>query len=257
MYLWWTNRVLTKQMKTTHLRITILAMALLTLQSCGIYRSATLPQYNMVGSVRHFGHLSTHQIDSLMAEYGKNKVFIDKYLEPTLIALSFYPELKEEHIEFRYSKEATTMAARPDPLSVLGHRRYIILVNNDPGFRGIPPDSVPFNAQIGLIGHELAHIEEYSKQNILGVLSTLFRYADKHRRPLFEQETDLRTIHRGLGWQLYDWATYAMYTNHLCDERYKEFKRKNYMTPEQIKFYIEACSRYCGTREQDLLPCGR
>lgn len=214
------------------------------LQSCGIYRKATLPQYALCNCTRCFDHLSPLQIDSLKRLYGNNKIFIEKYIEPTLIALSFYPELKDEHIEFKYSKEATTMAARPVPLSVFGKRRYIILVNNCPEFRGIRLDSVPYNAQVGIVGHELAHIVDYQRQNPFGVLLTLFRYADKKRRPLFEKEIDLQTIQRGLGWQLYDWANYAMYLDTTCDEPYKEFKRETYLTPEAIKYYIYSYSRY-------------
>lgn len=238
-------------MKFPNIKVLSVVVSLILLQSCGIYRNATLPQYSPGNYFRTFGHLSPLQIDSLKGEYGRNKIFIDKYLEQTLIALSFYPELRDEYIEFKYSKEATTMAARPIPLSVLGKRRYIILVNNDPTFRGIALDSVPFNAQIGIIGHELAHIEDYRNKNPLGVLMTLFRYADEKRRPLFEKETDLRTIQRGLGWQLYDWATYAMYTNNTCDKCYKEFKKKTYLTPKEIKSYILSYSKYGKMIEDD------
>ena len=75
-------------------------------------------------------------------------------------------------------------------------------------------------------------------------MAVLFRYTDNKRKPLFEKEIDCATIQRGLGWQLYDWAVFSMITNTYATEEYKEFKKKTYLRPDEIKDYIYFFGRY-------------
>lgn len=212
--------------------------------SCGVSRLASMPSISENSFYRQYPRLSQGDIDSLLLIYGSNKVFCDDFIEPTLIALSYYPELKETKISFEYSKEATTMAARPKTSSMFSRRRYLVLINDEEDFDGILLRNVPFNAQIGIIGHELAHIVDYQSMNFWGVLGILFRYSDSKRKPLFEKEIDYLTITRGLGWQLYDWALFSMYANTYATDDYKEFKRATYLTPDEIKAYIHFLARY-------------
>ena len=48
-----------------------------------------------------------------------------------------------------------------------------------------------------------------------------------------QKEIDLKTIQRGLGWQLYDWSNFVLNDSN-ADAKYKEFKKETYMTPESI-----------------------
>ncbi|MDY6121921.1 MAG: hypothetical protein SPI72_02420 [Porphyromonas sp.] len=218
--------------------------------SCGVSREAQLPSFSLDNEVRReWTRLSSTSIDSLKQLYGSNKEFINDFLEPALIALSYFPDLADETIVFRYSSEATTMAARPVVSSLLGKRRYEVLINNSPTFDGILLRDVPFNAQIGVIGHELAHIAEYRRLNISGMIGTLLRYVGSRSKVLFEKETDLATIERGLGWQLYDWAQYAMYDSSKASPSYKEFKRETYMKPSDIELQIRHFARYAGVTQ--------
>ena len=68
------------------------------------------------------------------------------------------------------------MASRP--ASVFSPRRYKIVINNNPQFKGIPFDSIPYNAAVGIVGHELAHIVEYETKTLLGLLDCLLLYSD-------------------------------------------------------------------------------
>jgi len=221
-----------------------LAVLIFTLSGCGIRPHATLPQISNQSVVRKFERLNRHQVDSLMEIYGKNKIFVDEFIEPALIALSYYPELKDVKIKFKYSKEATTMAARPVPFSLFSERRYVVLINNRKNFKGILLENVPFNAQIGVIGHELAHIVDYNNYNLWGLLRIYFRYSDYKRKPLYEKEIDKATIERGLGWQLYDWATYSMFADDYASDDYKLFKRNTYMHTDRIEQIISFMSKY-------------
>ena len=221
-----------------------LTVLIFTLPGCGIRPYATLHHISNQPVVREFERLKRHQVDSLMELYGKDKIFVEEFIEPALIALSYYPELKDVKIEFKYSREATTMAARPVPISLFSERKYVVLINNKKNFEGILLENVPFNAQVGVIGHELTHIVDYENYNILGILGIYFRYSDHKRKPLYEKEIDKATIDRGLGWQLYDWATYSMFADDNATDNYKLFKRNNYMHPDRIEQIISFISKY-------------
>lgn len=52
------------------------------------------------------------------------------------------------------------------------------------------------------------------------------------------------TINHGLGWQLYDWASYAMYDNSIATDEYKKFKMHTYLNPKEIIGYIQHYSKY-------------
>jgi hypothetical protein len=227
-----------------HKSLVLIAILLLTLSGCGISRHATLPEISTQPVVREFEQPGGAQVDSLMEKYGHNKIFVDEFIAPALIALSYYPELKDVHIEFKYSREATTMAARPDLFSLITGRKYLVLINNRKNFEGILLEEVPLNAQIGIIGHELAHIVDYQNHNLWGIAGIYFRYLDKSRRALFEKEIDKATIARGLGWQLYDWTTYSTMANNNSSEAYRKFKRETYMHPEKIKQVISYIAKY-------------
>ncbi len=220
----------------------VICCAVLT--SCTVTRSAMISQNSSNVPYRTIAPLKESQRDSLLALYGNNKIFVEEYLDPTLIALSYYPELRDSPIEFKFSAEATTMAARPRPSSMLTNRRYIIVINNKEEFEGIRLSDVPYNAQIGIIGHELAHIADYQKHNLFGVMGILFRYSSKARKPLFEKEIDRATIERGLGWQLYDWAQFALSEDNDTSEEYRQFKREHYLSPAEIEQQIEFYARY-------------
>ena len=65
------------------------------------------------------------------------------------------------------------------------------------------------NAKVGLLGHELAHIECYEEKSNFDLLVTGLKYllSEKFKHE-FEIDTDKRTIDHGLGWQLYDFELY-------------------------------------------------
>jgi hypothetical protein len=234
-------------MKSVKHQIVLLLFLILLLPSCGIRRVATLPQFSDNPLVRTFDPLNAAQKDSLLSLYGNNKAFVEEYLNATLIALSYFPELRNTRIEFRYSNERTTMAARPKTLSVFGRKRYLILINNRADFEGILLNTVPFNAQVGIIAHELEHIADYETRNLIGIVGIGLRYLDPVRRVLFEREIDRATIQRGLGWQLYDWAMYSMFESENATEKYQIFKRENYKNPEEIEHLIRFLSGYFNT----------
>ena len=122
------------------------------------------PGFSQQKAPRFFSEIiMSKQIDTLRYQFSDNKLFYEKYELQTLIALSFYPELEDTKISFRRRELNSTMAARPKGIEVFrskGKRHYIIYINDFPSVK-IPPDSIAFNALVGILGHELAHILEY------------------------------------------------------------------------------------------------
>ena len=177
--------------------------------------------------------------------FGVNKSIIPRFKLQTLIALSFYPELRNMNIEFRYKEISTTMQCQPTISSILkkNKHKYIININNKKNFKGVLIDDVPFNAQIGLIGHEIAHIVDFEEDNKRKFLNRCFDYLKEKTKKEYESYVDLLTIKSGLGWQLYDWAFFSL-NNSISTTKYKDFKSKIYMTPELISREIDLMEIY-------------
>jgi hypothetical protein len=180
------------------------------------------------------------KIDSLRTELAANRTFIPKYELASLVALMHYPELKDTKIIFQSKNLKSTMVARPKGLNVFrkkGKRTYIIYINDTPDVK-VPVDSVSFNAKVGVIGHELAHIVDYENKSALRIIGNAFGYSNKKFRAKFERATDQRTIDHGLGWQCRDWSYYVHHYKNIPED-YLEYKRKIYMSYEEIEEAID------------------
>ncbi len=178
---------------------------------------------------------SLHIVE-MQDSFGNNKFIIPKYKLQCLIALSFFPEFKNIHIDFIYSSISTTMQCKPTINSIRRDpdaKEYIIAINNNELFEGVLLNNVPFNAQIGVISHELCHILDYERQSTLGILHRGLEYFNDVNKKEYEQYIDSLTISRGLGWQLYDWSDYVLNKSNATMD-YKNFKRKIYLTPQKI-----------------------
>lgn len=186
------------------------------------------------------------KLDSLKKEFGVNKIIQPEFETQILIALSYFSELKDLKIKFLNSKISTTMQCRPGFFSIFGaksNREYFIFINNDTCFEGVLLRDAPFNAQIGIIGHELSHILDYENRNTWGIIQRGFDYFSDESKRKYECEIDSITIEKGLGWQLYDWAYFSV-TNTCSNEKYKDFKLRTYMQPLSIEGYIRNRTSY-------------
>jgi hypothetical protein len=183
------------------------------------------------------------KLDLLKAEFSDNKTIPEEYEMQCLLALSYFPELKKENIEFVYSKGAYSMAARPAPLSLLGkkkNRKYRIFINTESKNQGLLLHEVPFNAQVGIIGHELAHILDYTQKSVFRIMRDGIGYSSEKFRAKFEHATDKIAIDRGLGWQVLEFCS-STHESESVPQQYKEYKNRVYMTPASIKEYIGGC----------------
>ena len=88
---------------------------------------------------------------------------------------------------------------------------------------------IPFNAQVGVIGHELAHVVDYENKRKIGIISTGVGYLFTDYKQNLENEIDKITIEHGLGWQIYDFADYILNWSGASEE-YKHYKEKIYFS---------------------------
>jgi hypothetical protein len=178
--------------------------------------------------------------EELKEKIGTNLECPSEYELAALVALSAYPELQNKDIEFVFARGAYSMAARPVPRTLFKHRekrKYRIFINTQSRNQGLLLHQIPFNAQVGIITHELAHILYYTRVSSLRIIRDGISYSSKKFRAEFEKETDLEAIRRGFGWQLYEFASRTMEDENIPEE-YKIYKSQIYLTPESIIEHI-------------------
>jgi hypothetical protein len=181
--------------------------------------------------------------------YANRKQIPDDIKCQTLQALSCYSELKETKIIFRYRKRVTPLSSRPLLLSLLRKREnriYLITISSKTKKRISPIllSNLPFNAQVGVLGHELAHILDFSKKSTKQLITLFFKKFKSKYTDQFEFNTDLICINHGLGFQLYDWSEFVREALNI-----KEWKgasdscnlneiKQRYMNPQTIEKYM-------------------
>jgi hypothetical protein len=151
--------------------------------------------------------------DTLLSEFGSNKQLPNGFELQTLLALRHYPELRDTKINFIVDDVSIPLSSRPLWSSMLRsaeNRTYLVIIDSElVGPReALLLKNQPFNAQIGIIGHELAHTVYYLNRSFFGIAgNALCQLTDC--RITFERATDRRLIDYGLGWQRFDHATFV------------------------------------------------
>ncbi|MEO8764693.1 MAG: hypothetical protein ABI416_10420 [Ginsengibacter sp.] len=157
----------------------------------------------------------------------------------TLIALSYYPELINEHIRFKYadinSSGQTTVTFGSIFKKI--NKQYIIFINNNILRTGFLLHDAPFDAQVAMLGHELAHVADFKGRGFFDMVWWGLNYLVVKQRTLIEIRTDASTIRHGLGWPLYSWSDFVL--NHSnASKRYKKMRETKYMHPDEIIEYM-------------------
>lgn len=202
----------------------LLFISLLILLSAG---SAAQVHYTIV--------LGSYNIDSLEKNTGAHKDFLPEIKAPALIALSWYPELRNDEIVFRYKNINSTARSTMTFFSIFKNndKKFIIYINRDSARNGIALEDIPATAMVGLIGHELAHVEIFKQKKFFGLLFWGFKYLFQKQQKQLEIDTDKLTIQKGLGWPLYVWTDFVLNHSHAKDS-YIKMKTNKYLSPTQI-----------------------
>ena len=183
--------------------------------------------------------------DSLKQNFGQHKTFIKEFELQSLIALSYYPELKNVPITFCLYNITTTAEVRPEYFSAIknSNRKYVIYISKNVHTEGVLLKDIPFNAQIGVIGHELAHIEDYEGRTVKSLFGLALNYLIIKNHAKYERSIDELAIKRGLGWQELEFSDF-MENKSKATARYKHFKKVNYLSSSEIEAEIAKMKLY-------------
>ncbi len=193
---------------------------------------------------RCMSHVILHQIaplqhiDPSLISEDKGDIYINNvpdYLTKqfTLIC-QLFPELAQTNISLKFRSISMTMQARPNIWTVLGGKReYFVFINTERSKNGLLLEDIPFNAQIGIIAHELCHIIDYHFKTNWEIIKTGFWYLKKRNQEDYEKAVDYLVIKKGLGHQLRDWSHFVLNNSNLTT-KYKQTKETYYLKPEQI-----------------------
>ena len=95
------------------------------------------------------------------------------------------------------------------------------------------------NIIIGLLAHELCHQERYAKLGTLKYIRFAIGFLISRKAQATEERaTDMLTIEKGYGRQLYELAEISYY------DKSHETIIKFYMSPEEIKSYSESIGKW-------------
>jgi hypothetical protein len=198
--------------------------------------------------------LSDNFFAGLRKEYGNKKQYPQQFEKQILIALSYYPELKNTPIIFRTRPHHSPGFTRVTWVGLFepAWERHFLVVISDSTEEMLRPllfKNVSFNAQIGAIGHELAHVADFSVKTTLGIFkhavcNVSAKYIDR-----FEYNTDAMCIVHGLGYQLLEWSSYVRQKMNTVnwdgpDYAHRPKKRERYMNPSTILAHMKKIPIY-------------
>lgn len=191
--------------------------------------------------------VSPEHFDSLRRAFGYKKQLPEGYELQALYALRHYPELRETPIRFYRTDSDISLLSQPNFKSLLlpwRSRSYNVIIDTvkieDNSWK--EPTllrNIPFNGQVGVLGHELAHIIAYRDKRGLELVWMGLKYllSPSYREEL-ENATDRRTIEHGLGYQLLVWSQSTRLT------KTREGKGRLYLSPVQIRGIMEEYPMY-------------
>lgn len=186
--------------------------------------------------------LFASQLDSLRETCSYRKTFLPDFETEIISALSYFPELDSTHIVFKEAKIRTSLNARPTIGSLLfrrrANRKYVVRIKPNNGDSVATLDQVGFNGAVGVLGHELNHIVDYSNRGFFRIIGRLFNYTNKKGKQRYEGEIDRMTVAKGLGWQLYDWGDYV-FNKSNAKAKYLDYKKAVYLTPNDLIIIIK------------------
>lgn len=175
----------------------------------------------------------------------QNKTIPADILEEAKIALSFYPELKDTPIEFKFKDniKKSFMQAQPQ-IPTLFHgkknRRYYIFMSKKVKIEDeyFSVKEVPQEVLIGWLGHELGHIVDYKERSAFGLMFFGFRYISS-RAYIQEAEriADTYAVHHGMGKYILATKDFILNHSHLSEE-YKNRIKRLYLSPDEINVLV-------------------
>lgn len=159
-----------------------------------------------------------------------------KFSDPLNKAAHEFPELRGLSIEVRRKHIGTMMAARPKPGFIFRKkekRKYVIYITDKPGMNAEKLYSkMSYDAQLGVLGHELSHILDYNTKNNWQMLGFGIKYV--FNKKAIEAETDHVAAQRGFGEELIEYTRYIHKSPHV-NKKYLLKKKKFYLSDTELQ----------------------
>ncbi|MGE5108113.1 MAG: hypothetical protein ACM3H8_11245 [Sphingobacteriales bacterium] len=178
-----------------------------------------------------------------------NKQLPQGYEKEAIIALSYFPELKNTHITFRIINAYTPLSTKPIFFSIFkkpAKRKYFITISNQTTDKLSPIlfKQLTDSAKIGVLGHELSHVADFQNKHFFQFLHLGLKHSSKKFQDKFEFNTDKICLQHGLGSYLLAWSVFVRNALHIVNWRGADnINEKNemierYMNPGTIKNYL-------------------
>lgn len=173
--------------------------------------------------------------------FQENKIIPVSILEEAKTALSFYPELRDVKIEFRFKEDIkkSFMQAQPEFSNLFkgkNDRSYYIFISS----RFLIEEEeftmadVPSEVLTGWLGHELGHIMDYREKSAFGLIIFGMRYVTSANYiKKAERAADTYAVNAGMGDYIIATKNFILNHSHLSDS-YKERIARLYLSPEEI-----------------------
>jgi hypothetical protein len=170
-----------------------------------------------------------------------NKIIPESIKKEVIKALSFYPELYDTAIEFKFKDniKKSTMQAQPRFASFFKakeNREYVILISRKIQIEGeeFTMSDIPSDVKIGWIGHELGHVMDYRERTNMGMLIFGLKYlfSPVHFKEV-ERAADTYAVAHGMGDYILKTKNFILENAHLS-EKYKNRIRRLYISPEEV-----------------------
>ncbi|QIE60871.1 hypothetical protein G5B37_05005 [Rasiella rasia] len=177
----------------------------------------------------------------------ENKIIPESIKEEALLALSFYPELIDTAIEFKFKDQIkkSTMQAQPTFGSLFAsraNRKYVILISRKIQIEEeeFTIADIPGDVLVGWLGHELGHVMDYRDRSSIGMIffGIKYLYSGAHIKEV-ERAADTYAINHGMGNYILKTKNFIL-DNASFSETYKAKLRKLYMSPEEVMHLIES-----------------
>lgn len=183
-----------------------------------------------------------------------NKSYPEKWAAPIKAALLYYPELEHINIEFKEKWRIVPLSTRPSLFSLFkphNKRTYLIIISRKsiPILTPILLKNLSLKAQIGVLGHELAHIADMQRFGFRGFVKHGIRYTFSSKYgDQFEYQTDSLCIVHGLGPELKCWSIEVREKighTQIFKEKRESLKKERYMSPMTIEEMMQKLAPVC------------
>ena len=190
--------------------------------------------------------------------YQNNKIIPESIINEAKIALSYYPELEDIEVEFKFKDniKKSFMQAQPRIGNLFkgkNNRSYYVFMSSKFVIEEeeFSMADVPADVLIGWLGHELGHIMDYREKSAMGLVIFGFRYiTSANYIKEAERAADTYAVNAGMGDYILATKNFILNPSHLSDT-YKARIARLYLSPEEILVLVNKLEEELEEAEKD------